>query len=105
MKFCSKCGKQILDEAIVCMGCGCPIENSSSSMSLFGERETDVVSVGLCILSAFIPLFGIIYWAVKHRDTPKRARACGITGIVSWVLSFLFSMIFFTAVFSSMLYY
>lgn len=24
MKFCTKCGKQLLDEAVICPGCGCP---------------------------------------------------------------------------------
>ncbi len=26
MKFCSKCGKELHDEAVICVGCGCPIE-------------------------------------------------------------------------------
>ena len=26
MKFCSKCGKEIMDEAVVCPGCGCAVE-------------------------------------------------------------------------------
>lgn len=24
MKYCSKCGKEIFDEAVICPGCGCP---------------------------------------------------------------------------------
>ncbi len=24
MKFCSKCGKQLMDESVICPGCGCP---------------------------------------------------------------------------------
>ena len=26
MKFCSKCGKEIMDEAVVCPSCGCAVE-------------------------------------------------------------------------------
>lgn len=26
MKFCEKCGKELLDEAVVCVGCGCPVQ-------------------------------------------------------------------------------
>ena len=29
MKFCSKCGKELVDEAVVCTGCGCAIESVS----------------------------------------------------------------------------
>jgi hypothetical protein len=38
-------------------------------------------------------LFGIIYWAFKHEETPKKAKACAITAIASWVFGFLFSML------------
>ena len=25
MRFCSKCGKEIMDEAVICPGCGCSV--------------------------------------------------------------------------------
>lgn len=49
----------------------------------------DSVSVGLVILSVFIPVFGIIYWPVKAKTRPKCARACGIASLIAWGLSFL----------------
>ena len=27
--FCSKCGKEIMDEAVICPNCGCPTNNYS----------------------------------------------------------------------------
>ena len=27
MKFCQKCGKEIVDEAVICPGCGCSVSN------------------------------------------------------------------------------
>ena len=27
MKFCEKCGKEIMDEAVLCPGCGCPVQS------------------------------------------------------------------------------
>ena len=27
MKNCTKCGKEIMDEAVICPGCGCPCDN------------------------------------------------------------------------------
>lgn len=86
MKYCSKCGKEIVDEAIVCPGCGCAVVKTEVN------PIDDEVSVGLCVLSALIPLVGIIYWPVKHKESPKKAQACGITAIVSWVLSFIILM-------------
>lgn len=28
MKYCAKCGKELFDEAIICPGCGCPVEGA-----------------------------------------------------------------------------
>lgn len=28
MKFCSKCGKELFDEAVICTGCGCAVEGA-----------------------------------------------------------------------------
>ena len=27
MKYCTKCGKELLDEAVVCPGCGCAVDD------------------------------------------------------------------------------
>ncbi len=86
MKFCSKCGKEIFEEAIVCPNCGCAVVNPGVPQ----EITNDNVSVGLCVLAALIPLFGIIYWPLKHKEAPKKAQACGITAIISWAVSFCF---------------
>ncbi len=87
MKFCTKCGKEINDEAVICPNCGCETEPNAAPTSVY--KVNDEVSVGLCILSAIFPLVGFIYWPVKHKETPKRAKACGITAIVSWVVGFV----------------
>ena len=88
MKFCTHCGKEIMDEAIICPNCGCGTGKNSV------PSEDDNISVGLCILAYFLPLFGFIYWPLKHRECPKRAKACGITAIVSAALSIVGSIIY-----------
>ncbi|WP_368248904.1 zinc-ribbon domain-containing protein, partial [Intestinimonas butyriciproducens] len=30
MKYCSKCGNELLDEAVICPKCGCPVEGSTN---------------------------------------------------------------------------
>ena len=42
MKYCSKCGKELLDEAVVCPGCGCSMDNKSNlqnSVSTFKRNR------------------------------------------------------------------
>lgn len=94
MKFCSKCGKEIMDDAVICMNCGCAVENQP-----LAQNAVDEVSVGLCVLSFLIPLFGIIYWPVKHKETPKKAQACGVTAIVSWIIWFVIYAIIFSSMY------
>ena len=113
MKFCSKCGKEILDEAVVCPGCGCAVVNAPQPAQAQYQGYSqpvanDEVSIGLCVLSALIPLFGVIYWPIKHKETPKKAKACGITALVSWGIGILFSIlssVIFGAVIGDMMYY
>ena len=39
MKYCSHCGTEVLDEAVVCPSCGCKIESGSSSAILEEEDK------------------------------------------------------------------
>lgn len=84
MKYCTKCGKELFDEAVFCPNCGCAAPNPPTASPY--RAADDHVSVGLCVLAAMIPLFGIIYWPLMHKETPKKAQACGITAIVSWAV-------------------
>lgn len=88
MKFCQHCGKEVLDEAVVCPGCGCSVQTTTGAAPTMGVDQS--VSVGLVVLAVLIPLFGIIYWPVKAKTRPKCAQTCGIAAIISWVVSFIF---------------
>jgi uncharacterized membrane protein YvbJ len=90
MKYCTKCGKELMDEAVVCPQCGCATEAWNVKKA---KEQDDEINVGLCVLSAFLPLFGIIYWIVKNQETPRRARACGITAIASIAVSIVLNII------------
>lgn len=78
MKYCSKCGKQLLDEAVICPNCGCAAQNPKTLRPVYN----DGVDIGLCVLSAIIPLFGIIYFLVARHEYPKRATPCGCISVI-----------------------
>lgn len=46
MKYCSKCGKELLDEAVICIGCGCAIENITTKPT---EKKTCKPKFKFCI--------------------------------------------------------
>ena len=87
--YCSKCGKEIMDEAVICPGCGCAVQGKQIPQN---TNVDETISGGLVLLSILIPLFGIIYWPVKAKERPKCAKVCGIAGIVSWAISFVLIM-------------
>ncbi|MBE6713746.1 MAG: hypothetical protein E7575_00475 [Ruminococcaceae bacterium] len=37
MKFCTHCGKELFDAAVICPGCGCPTNDQSTQQSFFGQ--------------------------------------------------------------------
>ncbi len=89
MKYCRHCGKEVCDEAVVCFHCGFSIDEKQSVI------KKDEVNVGLCILAAFVPIFGLIYWAIFSNDTPKAAKAVGLTALISYIVQTVLPIIIF----------
>ena len=42
MKYCSKCGKELLDEAVICVGCGCAVEIMHSNQKTKNVPDKEV---------------------------------------------------------------
>lgn len=91
MKYCSKCGKELADDAIFCTHCGSCVEPGTNAS--YTTPKEDNISVGYCILAFLFPIFGLIYWVVKKDETPRKANAVGITALISWVSSVVSSII------------
>ena len=39
MKFCQKCGKQIMDEAVICPGCGCQVGGAPANNQYYNQNN------------------------------------------------------------------
>lgn len=63
MKFCSKCGKEIMEEAVVCPGCGCAVENEvklkevSYDDCVKGALTTNIIAAIVLAVGVFCALF------------------------------------------------
>jgi uncharacterized membrane protein YvbJ len=101
MKYCTHCGAEVADAAVVCVKCGCPIENIPGQI---GAGNDDTPSAGYAVLGFFVPLVGSILILVWGKSKPRRAVSCAkgvaINVIVSAVFSIIFSFLWIT-VFSS----
>ncbi len=80
--FCTNCGKQIDDRAVICINCGCAIDNELPC-------PDDVPSIGLNILSFIIPIVGLILYATHYKETPRKANSMLLWSIVSMVIGVL----------------
>lgn len=53
MSFCTKCGKEVHDEAVICVNCGCPLEKVNKKAANGGED-------GLAIAAKVFLIIGCI---------------------------------------------
>ncbi len=67
MKYCSHCGKELLDEAVICPGCGCPAQanyfqqNNMNSHQINNANSYVDISILLNTLSQRVNTNGIIW--------------------------------------------
>ena len=101
--FCKKCGKDVNDEAVICVHCGCSLEEKSLSV-----QNTEGAGCFLSGLSFLIPLLVLILYFVWKDTKPQASKDAGksalwgvIIGVVFWVIS----MVFLTAGLASSGYY
>ena len=103
MKFCSKCGKEIHDDAAICIHCGCAVSGGNSVVD-----TQDAPNLGFAILGFFIPLVGLIMYLMWHGTKPKQAASAGKGALIGFVVSIVFSIIYGAivgSVLGSMMYY
>ena len=85
--FCKNCGKEIMDEAVICPHCGCAV-NESQAKKL--SDPEDKVNAGIIVGTVLLPLIGIILGIVNL--CKKKTKSGGIylgVGIVCWILNMI----------------
>ena len=88
MKYCSKCGKELLDEAVVCPGCGCMCSDAFNQQTQATQQKENVVYAVLALVFGLLGgwlglVFGII--GLKQYKEQSNRTMC-IVGIVAWVI-------------------
>lgn len=96
MAYCSKCGKEILDEAEICPHCGCRVKEAPVTVST--KDEQNMVRFLLTFFLGFIGAFIINNTDFKPKGWKCRTMAyfflsiitCGIYGLVASICNFTF---------------
>lgn len=82
--FCSKCGKEINNEAIVCIHCGCAVKNNKQTNQ---EGKSWLTTLLLCF---FLGGLGIHRFYTGHIATGivqlLTAGCCGIWTLIDFIL-------------------
>lgn len=99
--FCSKCGKELFDEAVVCPNCGCPtsnyVENQNKPVYIKSNLSTTKAwcKIGT-LLGLFITLIGLICGiigmskansALNQNPDDEEALDCKNWGVTTIVVS------------------
>lgn len=84
MKYCSKCGNELLDEAVICPKCGCPVEGStnkadSTTKILKANKHSKITSAIILNIVAFVLSLVAcgVFWMLGY-STVKEAPAMPI---------------------------
>jgi len=80
MKYCTYCGKELMDAAVVCPHCGCPVSGYHKNTVL------DVSNTGLNIVSFLLPFVGLILYIIFHEKAPVKAEAIGKWSLIGLVV-------------------
>ena len=85
MKFCSKCGKEIVDEAVVCPHCGCAVSQADAY---------DAPSMGFAVIGFFLPIVGLILYLFFKEKSPMKARSAGKGALIGVGVGIALSIIY-----------
>ncbi len=95
MKYCTKCGKELFDEAVICPGCGCAQDNAPAT------SEKDSKSFGWALLGFFVPVAGLILYIIWKDSMPLRAKSCGkgaLASVIIGVVAYIFIIVLFAVI-------
>lgn len=98
MKYCSKCGNQIMDDAVICVHCGCAVD-AGRSVAVSGG---DAPNTGMAVIGFLIPLAGLIIYLINKDTKPKMAESAGKGALIGFIVGLVLSIIY-GAVVGSML--
>ena len=75
--YCPSCGKEIVNEAVVCVGCGRPVKPLSS----VGEKWGPGAMTALVIGTLLIPLIGIVFGIIGLNKEAKKGQGGILLGL------------------------
>ena len=85
--FCSNCGKEISDNAAICVGCGAEVKRPAV--------VEDTGGAGSWWIGFLVPLAGLLIWLTCNDTQPKRAKKAGVGALVGVITSVVLVVLFY----------
>lgn len=83
MKFCSHCGNQLSDEAVICPSCGCSAEAPTAKKR---DNNSDIFAVLGFVFSFISSVVGLVLSIIAYRsavaENNRRNKNFAVAGIV-----------------------
>lgn len=82
-KFCSNCGNEVVDEAVICSKCGVSVSQNTAVSNNNNGTSNGMATAGF-ILSFFVPLLGLIFsiLGLKKVKETNKGKGLSIAGII-----------------------
>lgn len=94
--YCTKCGAEINEQAIVCPKCGCATANYASKTENVKTENKNGIAIAGFVCSFFIPILGWIFGGIGLARANKRNgkfKGFSIAAIVIASVMFVINMI------------
>ncbi len=94
MKYCTKCGAELVDEAVVCTKCGCIVDPSfQMQQTQKPEKESKAIGILAIVFGALGGIAGLILSIVGiciYKE-PANRRNCyiGLGLFIAWIFIFI----------------
>ena len=100
MKYCTRCGRQILDDAVICPNCGCEQETQRQR-----SNETNGMAIAGFVCSFFFPLLGLIFGGIglKKANETGQGKGLSVAAIIISLVCLVPGLLILKAIFLALL--
>ena len=85
MKYCGHCGAELLDEAVICPKCGCPVDGANNLYANSKSNSWNALAIVGFVLSFFTAIIGLILCIIAYKqvkESGEKGKGLAIAGIV-----------------------
>lgn len=90
MKYCTHCGKEIDDAAVICVHCGAAVTPMQQPTV---PATDDAPSGGFAVLGFFFPIIGLILYLCWKDQQPLKAKSCGKGALIGVIVAVALSIL------------